>query len=464
MNRKLRFVIISAGVLSWLVGSALAQKSSYSPLTLADAMALAITHNPQLQAARYEVLGHEAGVAKARAGFLPKLEFQEQYTRSDSPIFVFSSQLSQGRVSQRALSIDQLNRPGAVDNFRTNFSLLHPLYTGGRATLGFEQANLMRQASEASLRRQTQEVIFQVTKTYDSILLAHENLAVIRSGVSAAEASAKFAQDRFAAGLVVESDTLSAQVRLASLQEQEIAARNQLTLAYAALNDAVGLPLEEPYTVSDRLEQHPHAYTSVEPLETLALNQRADYQRVMLEEQAVERQVALARSAFFPTLSAVMNYERNQADFVANGRGSWSVGAVLQWNIFNGGEDRARVAEAQAKVRQLHALRARQASVIKLQVKEAFLQLQTAGERIHVAQQAITQAEAALRIVGNRYRTGLTTIVDLLAGETALTQAKGNFARALYDYNVGIAGVEFAVGTLSTGEEVRLPVQWEEQQ
>lgn len=438
-------------------------QSQPTPLSLADAIALAIAHNPQLQAARYEVLGREAGVMKARAGFLPKLELQEQYTRSNSPIFAFSSQLSQGRVASNSLSINQLNRPSALNNFRTNISLFQPLYSGGRSVLGLEQADLMQQASEANLKRQTQEVIFQTVKAYNNILLAQENLAVTRSGVTTAQASAKFAQDRFAAGLVVESDALSAQVRLASLQEQEISARNQLTLAYAALNDAIGLPLDDPYTVSDRLEYQPHAYTSVESLETLALNQRADYQRVHLEEQAAERQVGLAQSAFLPTLNAVMSYERNQAEFVTNGQGSWAVGAVLQWNIFNGGEDRAQVAEVRARVRQIQALRARQASVIKLQVKEAFLQLQTAEERINVAKQAVTQGEASLQIVSNRYRAGLTTIVDLLAGETALTQAKGNLARALFDYNVGIAGVEFAAGTLSTGEERRLPVRREEQ-
>lgn len=89
------------------------------------------------------------------------------------------------------------------------------------------------------------------------------------------------------------------------------------------------------------------------------------------------------------------------------------------------------------------------ASRVRLAVKDAFFRLRTAEARIDVAKTAVTQAEAALRIVTDRYQTGLSTIVDLLGNETALTQAKANLAEALHDQLVSTASLELAVGIIN---------------
>ncbi|MFQ5846979.1 MAG: TolC family protein [Candidatus Methylomirabilales bacterium] len=190
MARKL----IPIGMASLMfLGPALARAGS-ERLSLKRAIEVALDKSPLLQAARHEVEAVEAGVGQARAGFLPKLDISESFTRADNPVFAFSSKLDEGRFTQADFEVDRLNRPGPENNFRTNLSLAQPIYTAGRASIGLQRARLSRDASARGFIRERQRVLFQVAKAYYGVLLAQENLEVIQSALRAAQANVELAR------------------------------------------------------------------------------------------------------------------------------------------------------------------------------------------------------------------------------------------------------------------------------
>lgn len=425
------------------------------PLSLAGAVEIALRQNPSIAAAGHDLKAAEAGVERARAGYLPRLDLGESYARSDNPVFAFSSKLNQGRFTASDFDTSRLNSPGAIGNFRTSVTLTQPLWTGGRTTAALEGAQVGRAAAALGVERQRQEVIFGVAQAYYRVLLAQANLDVVKAGLRAAEANRDRARVRFETGIVVESDVLSAEVRMAGLREQEIAAASQLTLARAALNDAMGRPLDEAFAATDALVERPlpAAAAAVAEQGTTAvpalLERRPDYRKLVEDERAAERRVALARAEFLPTVNARGSYDIDRLDFAANGQDSWFLGVALQWNLFNGLGDRARLAEARAGADRARALRARAASAMQLEVTDALLALRAARERIAVARRAAAQAKESLRLVGDRYGAGLTTIVDLLGAEAALTQARASVSAALHDHGIGVARLELAMGTIA---------------
>jgi outer membrane protein TolC len=87
-------------------------------------------------------------------------------------------------------------------------------------------------------------------------------------------------------------------------------------------------------------------------------------------------------------------------------------------------------------------------SQVFLEVRQAYTQTSNALQRIGVADQAVRQAEEALRIVADRYNGGLLTIVDLLTAEAALQQARTAQARARHDATVGKTHLRLAAGLL----------------
>lgn len=449
MNRSAGMLAVAVAVVVGFGGSPARAQGTGQPLTLPRAIEIALERSPLLRAAGHELEAAAAGVDRARAGFLPRLDVGESFTRSDNPVFAFSSKLNQGRFTAGDFSIDRLNDPDPVNNFRTGLTLTQPLYTGGKATLGVERARRQQEAVARGAERQRHEVIFAVARAYYAVLLAQADLGVARAAMEAAGASRDLARARFDAGLVVESDVLSAEVRLADLREQVLAAESRAALAAAGLNDVMGQPLDEPVDVADSLAEPAPPPGALPELEGLALDRRPDYQRLRAEEQAQQQQVALARAEFLPTLNATGSYDVNRRDFAAGAQESWFVGLALQWNLFNGFADRARIVEARAGLDRLHALRERLASAIRLEVRDAYLRLRTARERIGVARGSVAQAEESLRVVRDRYQAGLTTIVDLLQTEAALTRARGSLIRASYDASLARAALELAMGTIS---------------
>jgi outer membrane protein TolC len=86
-------------------------------------------------------------------------------------------------------------------------------------------------------------------------------------------------------------------------------------------------------------------------------------------------------------------------------------------------------------------------------VRQAYLNLTTARDRVDVSRGAASQAEESLRIIQNRYEAGLATITDLLRAETARTTAKKNFLNAVFDYRLGYAALELATGELAADSQ-----------
>jgi outer membrane protein len=443
-----RGVAIGAALAGLLVGAGAEAEEGSARLTLPQAIEIALERSPLLKAGRSQVEAAGAGVDRARAGFLPRIDVSEGFARSDNPVFAFSSKLNQGRFTASDFAISTLNHPDPINNFRTAFTLSQPLFEGGKSLYAYDRAKLDHGATRHRLERREQEVIFQTARAFYEVLLAEADLDVVRAGLATAEANRALARARFAAGLVVESDVLSADVRLAGLKEQEIVALNGAELAKAGLNEVMGRPLEERVEVSAPAVERALTAEEPEELGARALAKRPDYLGLGLEERARARGIDAARAEFFPTVSATASYEVNNLEVVTKGQDSWFLGLVLRWNLFNGFGDQAGIVEARARLAETRAVREGLSNRIRLEVKEALLRLRAATERIGVARAAARHAEESLRIVRDRYDGGLTTIVDLLATEAALTEARTRVTRALYDKNVADARLELALGTI----------------
>jgi len=130
------------------------------------------------------------------------------------------------------------------------------------------------------------------------------------------------------------------------------------------------------------------------------------------------------------------------------------VSVGVQWNLFNGGSDRARIGESEFAVRQREADRARAESAIRLQVRRAYADFRSAGQRIEVAAASVAEAEESLRITQNRYASGMSNVTDLLRTETEVLEARTRQLTAVHDQRIAAAMLEMAAGSLGAESEV----------
>jgi outer membrane protein TolC len=251
----------------------------------------------------------------------------------------------------------------------------------------------------------------------------------------------------FEEGVIVNSDLLAAEVQLSEFRQQKIQADGEAITAGAALNTALGLPVDTPQSVAGGLVEKEFTAESQEELIRLALENRPEAKRAALSVKSGSRQVRGARGEFLPRVDSF-------AAFGASGRtpvtGStdYAVGASITYNVFDAGR-RARLEQARAAESLAEAEREQLANHIRFEVVRARQQFVTARERIEVLNRASGQAAEALRIVQDRYQAGLSTITEVLRAQTALVRARTNVLAARYDAYVGYAGVLLATGRLT---------------
>ena len=149
-----RLALVAGLTLGWP-----ARGAAQEPLTLAQAIDLALHSNPAIEAAAAEASGAEAGIRQARAGYLPSLHFSESWQRSDVPVFVFGSLLNQGRFTDADFAIDSLNHPQPLDNFQSRFSVEQVVFDSLRtqravraARLAGDVAAVQQRSNESSVR------------------------------------------------------------------------------------------------------------------------------------------------------------------------------------------------------------------------------------------------------------------------------------------------------------------------
>ncbi len=445
------FRILSLTLVMFVVGPGIAGAQAPSPsqkLTLPEAVEVALKNNPTVQAADAYAEAVRHGIAVAKADRYPSLDFSESFMRGNNPVYVFGSLLTQRQFTAHNFDLALLNVPPPLDNFRTQFSASMPLYDFGRTSRQIRDTRLDAQDAGQARQRTRQEVVFNAIEAYLNELLARERVKVAQAAVDMTKADLARAQARQEQGLGVPSDVLSAQVQLAQAQEDLLRARNAAVIARAALSVAMGLPEDAPTEIEGGLGEVTFEVGDLPERQQRALTVRPDYLQTDLAKQRAANGVRSARAEFLPKLEMFGFWEQDNQTFLSRGGNNWTVGASLNFKLFDGGANRARLAQSHARRRQAEALQSQMASAVRLQVHEAFLNLKTASECVEVSRQAAAQAEESLRIIQDRYEAGLTTITDLLRAETAHTSARKNFLNAIFDFRVGFAALELATGEL----------------
>jgi len=419
------------------------------PLTLGEAMLLALQHNPGLKASGLTVETAEAELAKARARFLPTVNFSETYNFSDNPTQVFMSKLNQRVFTNQDFQLNNLNNPNAYGNFRTGLVLNQPLFQAGEAALGYQQARLGREMAGALVLNSRQQLLFQVTQAYFGLQLAQEQLKVVQQARHTAAEHLKIARSRFKAGTAVHSDVLSGEVQLAKLTQEEMTAASAVKIARSALSTVVGLPEAGSRPLAPAPKEPAPLPPQLDDLQKTAQERRPDLKHLELAARVAQKEYAKARFNYLPRVRVVAEYDVDQRRLFGSNADSYTVMALLHFNLFNGLADLAKVKETRAKENQAREFKRDLEDRVRHQVTTAILNLKTAQERLKVAQAAVSQAQESLRLIRLRYEAGLTILVDLLTAEDAAKNADLSRVTALFDTYLAQAGLELALGTIS---------------
>jgi outer membrane protein TolC len=424
------------------------------PLSLREAVRLALRENKAMAGAAEGLRASESRMAQARGGMRPKVNFSESFARSDNPVFVFSSLLTQHQFGVENFAIGPLNRPDFLNNFQSQLTVDQPLYDAGQTRNAVKSAELAQKMTGEERRRLEMEIVSGAARAYYGAVLAAEMLKAAEQAVRSARADLERADAVHSAGMSTDADVLSIRVHLAAVTEQRIDRAADLDVARAALNDALGLALDTPHALTTPLEAIQLPGLALDSLERSAAASRPEARETRLATSLAQTEAGGARGAMRPQVSFRGAFEADAQRFVERGGANWLAAISLRWNLFNGSADKARIAETEHLVKRAESEEQQTDSAVRLQVRRAWAGLEAAQQRIQVAQAAVAQAEESLRITQNRYEAGMNNVTDLLRTEAAVLESRTRYLAAIHDQRVAATMLQLAAGTLNADSEV----------
>jgi len=426
-------------------------KNGISPdkvLDLNSVIEIAFKNNPQIKAAGFDVKHYENKEKASFALRLPRIDLEERFSRTTNPMWSFGTRLNQERIESADFNPSSLNNPDPINNFLTILSVKLPLYSGGAIINGIKIAELKKKESLLYLKSIQNAVIRSVRKAYFGLLLAKKKLKVVDQAINSAKANLSLVEARYGGGFSVKSDLLRAKVRLSGLEQKRFKMQGCIKIARARLNAAMGFSPDNDNEIVDSIE---NIYPVGEELNNFiarAIAQRSELKIMNIGKRIAEKSLDIAKAGHFPKLNAFANYEMDSESSDFDGS-NYTVGASLSFNIFNGNRINSEIRAAESSVAKVKEMERKEKLKVEVEVREAYCRAMSVWQSISVAKNTVKQAKESLRIIKNRYKNGLVTMVSLLDGDLALEEARINYFQSVYDFQDAFTDLKWSDGSIN---------------
>jgi outer membrane protein TolC len=293
--------------------------------------------------------------------------------------------------------------------------------------------------------RSEQELEYQVSRMYFSILARNKIISSLRASRKTLESHYARIKNRVSAGKAPSIDLTRMSVELGSIEQEILKAEGELKLMYLELAYMTGIPYDEkPFTLEDRMEiKEPER--EMEMLVSQALEKRPDLMAADYFLQAGEHGIKAAESLSKPqvSLKSSVTYLRN-----SDGEDDTSgyIGLNVEFPLWDGGLARARMKEAQGERDTAFYKKKDLISRIRLEVESACTELATTFKRVQVTEEALENAREGLRIEMLKHEMNKGTVTDVLQAQSALLAAESDLTLALAENNIAEARLRLTIG------------------
>lgn len=399
-------------------------------LTLDEGLKLVTENGRDIRISQAQVDAAEAGVTLARAPYLPSIDLYGRETwlqYQPAALFgtkpVFTSQ----------------------DQFTTyGFKATQLLYDFGKTSSNINSSKYALQAKEMEALHFRNYTAFDFTLAYLDLLESEKLLAVTAEEVKRYEAHRKDTEARYKAGVITRNELLQADVTLSDSLQRLLTAENSRSLKASRINSLIQKPLNDEVR-PEEIQSGPSAGMSLEDAWAVAETENPEIKDIDARIRAKEEGVSSIKSEYLPSIYVSGGYEYLENQYMVH-QDNWSFIAGVNLNLFAGGASSGKIRMAAGELKALRMTRDKLQDAVRLEVKRAYLDIQSSVRKIEVTKTAVAQAEENLRLQKLRYREGVGTTTEVLDAVTLLTTAETNSWKALYGLKRAEAGLLYAMG------------------
>jgi outer membrane protein len=401
-------------------------------LSLKEAREMAVKQHPQVSAAALTALAADQVPKQLGAARFPNLQM---------------NMTGAGAAENSAIAAGGLSNSSVLSRAATGFSLNQLLFDFGRNANLVESSRSRASAVEQTAAATRAQILLQVDRAYFAALRAQALLKVAEQTVATRQLTVEQTEALQKSGIKSGLDVSIANYNLAESRLLLARSQNDLRAAFAELSAAIGSNEEQTFDLADeslpaepmagRAEMINEALGSRPELKALQFDRDAAYQFLKAEKALKKPSVsAVWNAGWIPFRDASLPSRYNAA------------GINISIPIFNGRLFKAREAEAEFKARASEEQLKDAENRIVRDVRVAWLNADSAYQRINLAAQLLSRARESLDLAQERYRLGLSSIVELSQALLSVTVAEIENANAKFEYLVQRSVLDYQTGQL----------------
>lgn len=406
-----------------------------------------LNQNPEMDVSHARQAQAQAALSEANAHRLPQITLSMRGSRSDDALNVFGMKLQQRQVTSADFYTPDLNNPNAYNDFNTRIEMLIPVWNGGKVSSYQAQAKRMITAAQHGNEAVKQYLIFNVYQAYEGVHAAEAYIGVAKKAVAASKLYVKTTRNLVKQGVLVKSELLTAEVHLSQANVVLAQAKNKKQIALDSLKMLMAVNPDDALEVGKDFNLTVPAKTPG-ALIALSTNQNPKLEAKREEALSSDDAVGVVEAGQYPSfnLMARNDWHDENLGFKTN---SYTVAAVASWKLTDFGATSSAVDQAQAVANQKKASVRAEENKVRLQILQAWRNLQVSYQQEKSQRKAIGQAEEAQRLVTHRYQNGISTMTEVLTSQTQLDKTRADLVKTLYEQNIYKAKLRLATGTLT---------------
>ncbi len=313
------------------------------------------------------------------------------------------------------------------------------------ARRNLKSARANEQAAQLSVQNARDLVVQAVANQYMLVIADASRVKAINAQVMTDQALYQRASDQHTAGVAAAIDVLRAQVQLKIEQQALLAQQNQFDKDKLALGRVIGLPSAQVFNIAEAAPFSPLTGITLEEALRTALAERPDYQSSEKLVESAQQALGAARAEWYPTAD-VNGYYGDTGLTLASSHSVFSVTGAVNFNIFTGGRIRSDIEKAKAALKQQSDQLADLGAQIEVDVRDAFLDLQSTADQVAVARDNLVLANQTLSQSQDRFTAGVTDNIEVVQAQGSVATANDNLISALYANNVAKVSLARAMG------------------
>jgi outer membrane protein len=326
----------------------------------------------------------------------------------------------------------------------------------GRASANYEVFSLRKfselsrtkadiASAEAGELEQRFQAALETESSYYDVLVNQELTRVTQERVTRAQQGLAVARARVTSGAAVQTDSLQLVLELIRAQVEGLRQRNGLRTAQLELGRRVGAAGPVDAIPADSAEPAKLPISLIEAVR-IGLDQGPQYRAARANESSAEAALRAQRGDYLPVLSIGGLHQRYDTELFPGASNITSVTFSLSFPLWNNGQREIEVSRARVNRDVAHAIREDLERAVRRDVSSAYDTYETATAAVELARVGITVAQQSYRMQELRYRSGASTILDLLDAQVSLAEAEAGLVQARYQTRLALAQLEAILG------------------